>query len=81
MTDNGYNPNEPWCRASPKNVVIFSLIWLGEAFLNLIFVKWAIHGSAALYLILPPWTLLGLIMVVRPMWIVGMERALWKALE
>jgi hypothetical protein len=64
-----------------KNVVIFALIWLGEPFLILMFVKWVIHGSAAVYLLLVPWMLFGLIGVVRPNWILGMTRAFDKALE
>jgi hypothetical protein len=56
-------------------------MWLGEAFLTLMFFKWVIHGSALVYLLLVPWTLFGLIMVVRPNWILGMTRALDKALE
>ena len=50
-------------------MVIFALMWLGEAFLVLKFLKWVIHGSALVYLLLVPWTLFGLIMVVRPNWV------------
>jgi len=45
------------------------------------FVKWVIHGSAAVYLLLVPWMLFGLIGVVRPNWILGMTRAFDKTLE
>jgi hypothetical protein len=62
-------------------VVIFALIWLGEPFLILMFVKWVIHGSAAVYLLMVPWMLFGLIIVVCPNWILGMTRAFDKALE
>ncbi len=81
MTDNRRDPNELWYRASPKNVVIFALMWLGEAFLILMFAKWVIHGSAVLYLLLVPWALFGLIMVVRPNWIMRVMRAWEKNLE
>ena len=37
--------------------------------------KWVIHGSALVYLLLIPWTLFGLIMVVRPHWVLGFTRA------
>jgi hypothetical protein len=40
-----------WYRARAKNVVIFALMWLGEAFLVLKFLKWVIHGSALVYLL------------------------------
>jgi hypothetical protein len=61
MTDNRREPPGPWYRASAKNLMIFALMWLGEAFLILMFVKWVIHGGAAPYLFMVPWTLLGLI--------------------
>ena len=75
------NPVELWYRASAKNVVIFALMWLGEFFLILMFFKWVIHGSALVYLLLFPWALFGLIMVVRPNWILRATRAFDKALE
>ena len=75
------NPGGLWYRASAKNVVIFALMWLGEAVLTLMFFKWVIHGSALVYLLLVPWALFGLIMVVRPNWILRATRALDKALE
>lgn len=75
------NPTKLWYRASAKNVVIFALMWLGEAFLMLKFFKWVIHGSALVYLLLVPWALFGLIMVVRPNWILRATRASDKALE
>ena len=55
--------------------MLFAVIWLGEMFLILMFVKWAIHGSAALYLFMIPWALFGLIMLVRPNWGIRMKRA------
>ena len=75
------NRVKPWHRASAKNVLIFALIWLGEAFLILKFLKWVIHGSAGVYLLMAHWTALGLIMVVRPNWVLGSMRAFDKALE
>ena len=81
MPDDRPESTELWYRASAKNVAIFTLMWLGEAFLILMFVKWVIHGSAALYLFMIPWTLFGLILLLRTSWIVRMERALWKQLE
>ena len=75
------NPTGRWYRASAKNVVIFALIWVGEPFLILMFVKWVFHGSAAVYLLMFPLALFGLIMLVRPNWILGMTRAFDKALE
>jgi len=74
MTDDGHAPTEPWYRASPKNLAIFALIWSGEAFLILKFVTWVTHGSAALYLLMIPWTLFGSIIAVRPNWITRMTR-------
>jgi hypothetical protein len=62
-------------------MVIFALMWLGEAFLVLKFLKWVIHGSALVYLLLVPWTLFGLIMVVRPNWVLGFTRASEKFYE
>ena len=62
-------------------MVTFALIWLGEALLCLKFVMWVIHGSAALYFLMVPWGLFGLIMLVRPNWILNMQRTSDKALE
>jgi hypothetical protein len=62
-------------------VVIFALMWLGEAFLILQFCKWVIHGSALVYLLLVPWALFGLIMVARPNWLIRFSRASDKALH
>ena len=45
------------------------------------FVKWVIQGTAAVYLLLVPWTLFGLIIVVCPNWILRMTRAVDKILE
>ncbi len=67
-----------WCRASPKNAVIFALIWLGEACLILMFVKWAFHRSALLYLLLIPWALIGLVILVRPQWVMRLHRVIAK---
>ncbi|HEY4979977.1 MAG TPA: hypothetical protein VII25_12485 [Candidatus Acidoferrum sp.] len=56
-------------KLSPKRAIVFALIWLGEVFLILLFVKRVVHGSSTIYLLLVPWALLGLIMMVRPNWI------------
>ncbi len=79
MTDNRRDPTELWYRASAKNVVIFALTWLGEAFLILMFVKWVIHGSAIVYLLMIPWTLVGLIVVVRPNWLMRLSQRMSRA--
>ena len=81
MPDDRPDSTELWYRASARNVTIFALIWLGEALLILMLVKWAIHGSAAVYLLIIPWALIGLILVLRPGWIVRMDQAFWKVLE
>ena len=52
-------PSGLWYKASAKNVAMFALMWLGEGFLILMFVKWVIHGSAAVYLLLVPLMLFG----------------------
>jgi hypothetical protein len=54
---------------------------LGEGFLMLMFVKWALHRSAALYLLMIPWTLLGSIIFARPNWIQRMTRAVENKVE
>lgn len=81
MPGSRQDPPELWYRASAKNAVIFAVMWLGEAFLVLMFVKWVIHGTAAVYLLLAPWSLFGLIMVVRPNWILRMTQAFNRVLE
>jgi hypothetical protein len=81
MTDNLRHPAQPRIRASPRNLMIFATLWLGEAFLILMFVKWVIHGSASLYLFMVPWTLFGLILIVWPKWILRVTQAWEKKLE
>ena len=81
MTDNRPDTTELCYRASAKNIVIFALMWLGEGFLILVFIKRVIHGSAALYLLMVPWALFGLIIVLRPNWAMRMTRSLEKELE
>lgn len=76
MTNNEGSPPELWYRASPKNVSLFALIWLGEIFLILMLLKWMFHTSAKIYLFLIPWALLGSIMVLRPDWITRLTQAL-----
>jgi len=63
MTDSPNYPN-----ASTKNMLIFATIWLGEGFLILIFVKWAFHKTASVYLLMIPWVLFGLLVALRPKW-------------
>jgi hypothetical protein len=75
------NPAGLWYRASAKNVVIFALMWLGEFFLILMFLRRVFHGSTAVYLLVFPWASFGLIMVARPNWILRATLALDKALE
>ena len=58
-----------WYRTSPKNLALFTLIWLGEFLLTVLFFKWLLHASAKIYLVAIPWVLLGAIMVFRPNWI------------
>jgi hypothetical protein len=75
MTANRRDPREQWLGASAKTVMIFAVIWLGEAFFILIFCKWVFHTSAVLYLLMIPWSLLGWILAVRPNWFIRMSKA------
>jgi len=81
MSNKQSDSTELWYRASAKNVVIFTLMWLGEAFLLLKFVKWVMHGSTTIYLLMVPWAIFGLLMVARPNWILRASRAWQKSLE
>lgn len=82
MTDDGYDSPLLWYRASAKNRVIFLAIWAGNGVLSLTFVKWVVHGTAAVYWLLVPWTLFGLIMVaVRPSWILSVKHRTDEMLE
>jgi hypothetical protein len=74
MTNGRNNPTGLWYRASAKNVVIFVLIWFGAVFPVFVFIK-MIHGSVALYLLLVPWALVGLMMLVCPNWLLRLTRA------
>ncbi len=76
MSDDSRDLTEVWYRSSAKNMVIFALIFLGEPFVILVFVKWAFHISAALYLLLVPYAAFGLVMVFRPNWILRVRRAM-----
>ena len=58
--------NEVWCRASHKKMAFLALIWLGQAFPVLFFIKWATHGNGFMYFMLVPWALLGSLLIVRP---------------
>jgi hypothetical protein len=57
-----------------KNLVIFVLIWFGEAILILKFLKWMIRGSAIPYLVMIPWAFICLLVVVSPNWVTRMTR-------
>jgi hypothetical protein len=81
MTDHRLDPKELWCRASPKHLVVFTLIWLGEPFLMLMFAKWVIHGSPHIYLLMIPWALFGLILVMRPNWVLRVMQAIDEKIE
>jgi hypothetical protein len=81
MNDNRDDATAPWYKASAKNLVLFALMWLGEGFLTLLFVKWVIHGSVAVYWLLVPWALFGLVILLRPNWILSVTRGFDKFLE
>ena len=81
MTDNRRGPTALLYRMSAKNVVICASMWLGEGFLMLMFVKWALYRSAAVYLLMIPWTLLGWIIFARPNWIQRTTRAVEEKVE
>ncbi len=66
---------------SAKFVIIFALIWLGEAFLILMFCKWAFHRSAALYLLMIPWSFVGWVLAVRPNWFIRMSKTMESRLN
>jgi hypothetical protein len=68
---------EMWHRTSATNVAIFAIVWLGQSFLILMFVRWLIHGSAALYLFMVPWAFFGLVIAMRPNWFVRLVQA-WE---
>jgi hypothetical protein len=57
-------------------MVIFALMWLGR-----IFPEVGDSRERTRLLLLVPWALFGLIMVVRPNWILRATRAVDKALE
>lgn len=79
LSDEAQNPLESH-RANPGWLVMFGLIWLGEGFLILTFVKWTFHISAALYFLMIPWALLGVAMgwviLMRPKSIMEQARAM-----
>jgi hypothetical protein len=76
MIDDRGRATELWYRASAKNVMVCALIWLGEPLLILTFIKWVFHTSATLYLFMVPWAVFGLIMVVRPNWVMRIARVM-----
>ncbi len=75
MTDDCREPVALWHKPSTKNVAILALIWFGEAFLILMFVRWVLHASAFLYLLMIPWAFIGVIVAARPNWLMRMMLA------
>jgi hypothetical protein len=69
MPNDEAPPSEPWYRSSPRNLVFFVVIWLGESFLILLLFKWLLRASAKIYFLVIPWALFGAVMVFRPNWI------------
>jgi hypothetical protein len=61
---------KPWYRLGAKGVAIFFAIWIGEPLLMLVFWKWAAKTSSALFLLMIPWSLFGIIIVLQPAWAV-----------
>ena len=62
---------------APQMWRFFSDNGLGQSFLILMFVRWLIHGSAALYLFMVPWAFFGLVIAMRPNWFVRLVQA-WE---
>jgi len=60
---------EAWSKASAKNVLVFALIYFGEGFLFLLFVK---PGSAFSYFFGVAWTVFCLLATLRPHWFIHM---------
>lgn len=81
MTEGRRDAKELWYRASATNMVAFATMWFGPLLLILFVLKSMIRTSVALYLLVVPWALLGLIMLVRPNWISRMAHATEKVLE
>jgi len=66
----------------PKiNKVVFAVVWFGVAFLIFAFWKWAAHLGSAIYLIMVPWVLIGLLVLVRPVRIMRAVLAQEKKIE
>jgi len=78
MVDSDSNPPQLWPRASVKNALIFVSFWLSQAFLTLTFVKWVIHGGAAVYWFMIPYALFGAIVFLPRQWLLRFERARQK---
>jgi hypothetical protein len=76
LPDDNSSSTKPFYQTSTRNLLLFALIWLGEFFLILLLIKWALHGTSKVFLFLIPWALLGAIMVFRPSWIERMTQAL-----
>jgi hypothetical protein len=76
MGDDSREPSKLWYSPrGARNLAIFSVFWLGEAFLTLMFLKWVFHLGVLLYLLVIPWALLGAIIIARPNWLMRMDRA------
>ncbi len=76
MSGNSPSSKKWWPWASSKDLAIFGLIWWGEGFLILLFVESILRLSPLLYLLMLPWSGLGLIMAARPNWIMRMNRTI-----
>jgi hypothetical protein len=66
---DGPIPTTPWYKSSPRNLALFTAMWLGSSFLTILFFKWLLHAGAKIYFLLIPWALIGAVMVFRPNWI------------
>lgn len=56
-------------------------MWVGEALLILRLFQWLFHESWTLYLLMIPWTILGVIMVIRPNWVIRATKAFDERME
>jgi len=72
---------EPSLFRNAKSKVVFAVVWFGSAFLILAFWKSAAHHGSAIYFITVPWVLIGLLVLVRPVWIMRAMLAQEKTIE
>jgi hypothetical protein len=76
MIDKNRDGTKLWYRASPRNIVVFAIVWLGSQVPIVLFLR-RIHVSTVIIcFLIMPCVLLGLIMVVRPNWVERM-RGVW----